>query len=93
MKVHLTAAALADLDGILDYTRTHFPTQAAPLEQRLRAVFERIGANPHGARRIGRSAVRVVLLIRYPFKVFYQVQNDRAEVLHIFHAAREEPEF
>lgn len=94
MKVELTPAARADLDDILAYTQARFSFQVAALEQRFRTVFARIGESPESARRIEqRPDVRVISLIRYPFKVFYRVGPDGVEILRIYHVARAEPEF
>jgi plasmid stabilization system protein ParE len=92
MKVELTAAARADLDDIFAYTQTHFPFQLAALQSRFEAVFERIGESPEGARNIEqRVGIRVVPLIRYPFKVFYRIIGDRVEIVRIYHTSRAEP--
>jgi hypothetical protein len=46
---------------------------------------------PESARRIPeRPGVRVVPLIRYPYKIFYHVVGDTVEILHIHHAARDD---
>jgi toxin ParE1/3/4 len=33
--------------------------------------------------------IRVVPLVRYPFRIFYQVEQDHILILHIHHAARQ----
>ena len=38
-----------------------------------------------------RPGVRVVPLIRYPYKVFYRITNEAVEILYIHHAARRAP--
>jgi plasmid stabilization system protein ParE len=89
MRVVWTKGARKDLDEILDYTATHFPTAVVPLEARLRAVVARLAEHPFSARAVGnRPGVRVVPLIRYPFKVFYRVRTNELRILHIHHAAR-----
>jgi len=56
------------------------------------AVERRIGRWPQSAREVvGRAGVRVVPLIRYPYKIFYRVMPDAVEVLHIRHSARQDP--
>ena len=92
MKVVFTASAHADLDKILDYTADVWPAQVTPLQRRIRAVLERIAEWPECGREIEqRPGVRVVPLIRYPFRLFYQIEGGKIEVLHIHHAARNEP--
>lgn len=41
-----------------------------------------------GLRLPQRPMVRVVPLVRYPFKIFYTVDRDTITILHIRHAAR-----
>jgi plasmid stabilization system protein ParE len=41
-----------------------------------------------GQRLPARPAVRVVPLVRYPFKLFYAVADETVTILHIRHAAR-----
>jgi plasmid stabilization system protein ParE len=92
MKVIWTSAALADLDDILAYTSANYPLLVNAVELRIRAVVLRIGQWPSSARLVEeRHGVRVVPLVRYPYRVFYQVQGSAIEILHIHHAARTEP--
>lgn len=89
MKAVFSEAALADLDEILSYTATEYPSLTDSLERRFRDVIARIEQWPHGARALeNMSNVRVVPLVRYPFKIFYQVERDRILILHIHHTAR-----
>ncbi len=89
MKVVLTAAALADLDEALDFTRRHFPQSVGPFQRRILATIERISRWPRSAREVEeRPGVRVVPLNRFPYRVFYRVTDQQIEVLHIHHASR-----
>jgi len=92
MKVVYTDEALHDLDEILTFITANYPTISAPFETRLSAVVGRIGQWPESAQEVDqRPGVRVVPLIRYPYKVFYQVTATAVEILHIHHAARQQP--
>lgn len=92
MRVVLTPKALRDLNAILAYTATHFPSALPTLERRLQASLRRIGAWPESAPTVtGRPGVRMVPLVRYPFRIFYRIAAERVEVLHIHHAARPGP--
>lgn len=89
MIVVWTAAATADLDEILAYTSANYPSLLAAVELRVRSAIERIARWPESARRLEqRQDVRVLPVLRYPFKIFYRVAGDRIEILHIHHAAR-----
>lgn len=73
MTVVFTAAANADLDNILAYTKRHFPNQLDPLLSRLREVIERIEHWPRSASIVAqRPGVRVVPPLKYPFRIFYR---------------------
>jgi plasmid stabilization system protein ParE len=93
MKVHWTEAARADLDDILAYTAAHFPSSLVPLETRIRAVTDRVAARPYSAQSVSnRPGVRVVPLIRYPFRIYYRIVRDRIEILHVHHTSRRAPD-
>ena len=90
MKVIFTVEALDDLDGILAYIAINYPSIADAFQVRVRGVVARLGNWPESAQEVDeRPGVRVVPLIRYPYKGFYQITNDAVEILHIHHAARE----
>jgi toxin ParE1/3/4 len=89
MKAVFTDAALSDLDEILAYTATEYPSLVAPVEQRIRDVVARVETWPLSARLLEDPAgIHVVPLIRHPFKIFYRVEQDQILILHIHHAAR-----
>jgi toxin ParE1/3/4 len=89
MTIVFTAGARADLDEVLAYTRAHYPNEVVGLETRIGEVIARIEQFPRNAKRVTvRSSVRVVPLIRYPFRIFYRVTKDDIEILHVYHVAR-----
>jgi toxin ParE1/3/4 len=90
MKVEYAPRAAADLAGIGAESRRVFgDAVAARLEAHIRATIVRIADLPESAQRLEeRPEVRVVPLIRYPFKIFYRVVRDTVEILHIRHASR-----
>jgi plasmid stabilization system protein ParE len=92
MKVVYTDEALRNLDEILGYIASHYPTVCLSFQERLRSVVARIGAWPESAQQIAaRPGVRVVPLLRYPYKIFYRATGEAVEILYIHHAARQEP--
>jgi toxin ParE1/3/4 len=92
MKVIFTERALGDLDEILGDIRRNYPAALAGFEARISAIVRRIGRWPESAARVAhRPGVRVVPLVRYPYKIFYQPTPDAVEILHIHHAARLDP--
>ena len=89
MRAIYSDSALADLKNILTYTAENFPYQLTSLKQQIGAVVERIEMWPQSARIVSNSdGVRVVPLLRYPFKIFYVVEADQIVLLHIYHVAQ-----
>lgn len=89
MKVIYTDEALKDLDAIATWLIAHYPAVAPAVERRIRSVIKHIGQWPESSRRsVEREGVRVATLGRYPYKIFYRINDDRVEILHIHHAAR-----
>jgi len=90
MNVEYTPRARSDLDQIGFRSRRVFgPAVAVALETFIRATIARIAVMPESGLRLPRRpGVRVVPLVRYPFKIFYTVGRDTVFILHIRHAAR-----
>jgi len=90
MKVDYAPRAQADLAHIGEHSRRNFgPTVAAALEIYIRATVARIAAMPESGEIVTeREGVRVVPLVRYPFRIFYTVSRDTVTILHIRHTAR-----
>ena len=92
MRVVYTDDALSDLDEILAFIDTNYPIASVSFRQRLSAVTKRIATWPKSAEEVAeRSGVRVVPLIRYPYRIFYRIEADTVEILHLHHSARREP--
>ena len=90
MNVQYARRAQADLVEIGEHSREVFGDAVAKsLETYIRATIARLAVMPEiGQRLPGRAGVRVVPLIRYPFKIFYAVGGNKITILHIRHAAR-----
>jgi toxin ParE1/3/4 len=83
---------VADLRSIAAHLAASYPSAAKTVERRLRIVIARIARWPESARRvIERPDVRVVSLVRYPYRVFYRVTEEAIEILHIHHTSRRAP--
>ena len=90
MKVIFTDPALEDIKAIHAYITARYPHVSLSVERRFRLVLARIGAWPESAQRVvERPDVRVVPLVRYPYKIFYRIKTDIVEILHIHHSSRE----
>jgi toxin ParE1/3/4 len=82
--------ALADLEQIANYYSTNAsPAIAESIERRFREVIDRVCRMPDAAPHVSqRSQVRVVTVVRYPFRIFYRVRENTVDILHIRHTSR-----
>lgn len=90
MKLVYSRQALADLNRISDYyAASASPAIADSVGRRLEDVIDRICRIPESAPRVSqRSQVRIVTVVRYPFRIFYRVRKDTIDILHIRHTSR-----
>jgi toxin ParE1/3/4 len=89
MKVEYTRQALADLRKISADSRALGEFVPAAVESRIRTIVAHIAEHPEAATPVAeRPGMRVVPLIRYPYKIFYRILGDRVRILHIRHTAR-----
>jgi len=90
MRIDFAPRARIDLVQIGERSRNVFGAAvAAALETYIRATVSRIAAMPESGQRVPeRPAVRVVSLVRYPFRIFYTATPDKVTILHIRHTAR-----
>jgi toxin ParE1/3/4 len=78
MRVEYTPRAVADLRKISRDSRAFGESVAQAVEARIRSIVSRIGQPPESARRLTqRSSVRVVPVVRYPYKIFYTVTGGQ----------------
>jgi toxin ParE1/3/4 len=82
--------AIADLDQIAIYYTAHAsPTVAESIGHQLLGVIARIERHPEAAPMVTqRSQVRVATVVRYPFRIFYRVNSETIDILHIRHTSR-----
>jgi len=90
MKVEYTNRAVADLLKASADSRAAFgDAVAVALERRIREVVDHIAEHPEAAPRVvQRPGMRVFPLIRYPYKIFYRVLDERIRIVHIRHTSR-----
>jgi toxin ParE1/3/4 len=90
MRVVYSPRAIRDLERIGAYYRSVADNRIAEaIAKRIERVIDRLAHRPQSAPAvIGRPGVRVVLVARYPYKIFYRLRGDAVEILHIRHTAR-----
>jgi len=90
MRVVYSRRATRDLEEIAAYCRkVADPKLAAAIAERIEKVIGRVARGPMTAPRVAeRAGVRVALVLRYPYKIFYRPRGDAVEILHIRHTSR-----
>lgn len=92
LKVRFTRRAQSDIAKIRVHILQH--DQAAAERVRRAVVASIVRLSEHGL--IGRQSelpgVRIKLVPRYPFKIYYRATPDSVQILHVRHTARREPD-
>jgi plasmid stabilization system protein ParE len=90
MTVKYAPRAVRDLEEIGAYYRAVAGSQVAEaIADRIARVIDRLDSHPESAPRVAdRPGIRVVLVRRYQYKIFYRLRSDFVEILHIRHTAR-----
>jgi toxin ParE1/3/4 len=89
MNVRYRARALADLDEIFSFLNERSPTGARNVLRTIADAIDGIAENPLAAPRTSETDIRVKILGRYRYKIFYSlVEDEFVEIIHVRHAAR-----
>jgi toxin ParE1/3/4 len=88
MKVRYTPRALADREAIFQYLRERSPQGATKVIAAIRATATQIAENPYSGPPTENPGIRVKLVGRYPYKLFYRIRNNTVELIHIRHTSR-----
>jgi addiction module RelE/StbE family toxin len=87
MRIRYTPRARDDLDSIFSYLVEYSPASAIRLERLNIQMIDGLRDFPE----IGPatdSGARVLLVGRFPYRVFYRVEGDEVQILHIRHTSR-----
>lgn len=89
MIVRYRARALADIDDIFHYLAERSPAGARNVVRAIRSGIQIIAEQPYSSPETDMTQVRVKIVRRYRYKIFYRLLNeDIIEILHIRHTAR-----
>ncbi len=89
LTIRFDPRAIADLAAIRDYLIERSPSGAERVRLHLVETFERLADFPFLGRPTDELGVRVLVLTRYPYLVFYAAVADEVVILHVRHGARE----
>jgi toxin ParE1/3/4 len=88
MRIQYRRQAQADIERIQRYLATLNPQGARKVLESIRSAIEFISPNPDASPQTSDPAVRMKVVIQYPYKIFYVVHRGFAQILHIRHSAR-----
>ena len=87
MRVRYTPRAQDDLFAIHDYLDERNPSGALNVLAAIHRAITLVATQPESSRLTDDPAVRMKLVTKYQYKIFYRV-TDHIEILYIRHGAR-----
>jgi toxin ParE1/3/4 len=93
MKVRWSETALAEIENIFAYIYENSRTAATAVVERIEGLTALLGEFPLVGHRTDEADVRVLSVVRYPFLIFYAIDDAAGEIviLHVRHSAQERP--
>jgi len=88
MKVRYTPEAFSDRERILEHLRERSPRGARNVAASIRETVAQIGDQPYSGYQTDNPDIRVMFVVRYPYKIFYRVREAAVEILHVRHTSR-----
>src|SRR5947209_16296030 len=88
MKVRYTVPAQADLDDIYTYVSNNNPFAAERIKRQIKIDAALLGDLPFISRKSDYPDIRVRKVRHYPYLIFYSVEADEVQILHVCHGAR-----
>ncbi len=81
MKIAYTPRAVADIEAIADERLARSPASASRLRSAILRALETLAAFPHAGRRQTVEGVRKIGVPRYPYLIYYMVDEVAMEVI------------
>jgi len=81
--------AARELDDISRYFLEHNPTAGVGFIAALEVLLDHLAIMPALGRPTSVANVRVLIVPRYPYRIFYLPEGDAISILSVFHAARD----
>jgi len=91
MKVRITRPALDDLDRIHAYISKESPTAASRVITRLIDRAMELAHAPYQGRKVDELNVRVIVVPRFRYFIFYTIESEEIHVIHFRHTSRRRP--
>ena len=84
MKLRYSGRAQSDLNDVFRYLDERSPTGARNVMRAIYASIAFLAENPHASEETNSAGVRVKIVSRYNFKIFYRIRNDQiVKIIHV----------
>ena len=91
MKVRYTPTARNDLEAIYLFLDKRSPATAQVVKRTIERRIAQLADFPLIAPVTDIPDVREMTVVRFPYKIYYLVDNDEVRILHIRHTSRRPP--
>ena len=88
MKVWFSRQALDDLEAISAYYRTISPHLANAIVFQIERRIGQLSKYPLIAPETDEPGIRELIVLRYPYKVYYRIDDRGLEIIHVRDARR-----
>jgi plasmid stabilization system protein ParE len=88
MRLQYRAQALADIDAIHRHLEQRSPSGARSVLRAIYASIQLIAERPLSYQRTDDPDIRVHVVQRHRYKIFYSVGSDVVEIIHVRHTPR-----
>jgi toxin ParE1/3/4 len=89
MRIRYTVRARADLAEIRSYLLARNPRAAATMITAIRRRIAWLADFPLIAPETDERGVRALPLVRYPYRVYYEIVGEEVRILHVRHVSRQ----
>jgi toxin ParE1/3/4 len=88
MRLRYRAQALGDIEEIYRYLEQRNPSGAQNVLRAIYAGIQIVAERPYASQRTDDPEVRVKVMRRYGYKIFYRiVEDDTVEIMHVRHSS------
>ena len=91
MRIRYTLRAQNDLEAIYQYLDQRSPAGARSGKRAIERRIRLLAAIPFIAPATDEPGVYELTIIRYPYKVYYCVEGEEVQIIHIRHTSRRPP--
>lgn len=88
MRVRYTPRAQSDLDSIYTYLDQRSPAGTHSVKELIERRISRLADFPQMAPETDEPGIHELTIVRFPYKIYYEIAGDEVWIIHIRHTAR-----